>query len=83
MSSNNSHADVKPGWLNIARHLQAMTTENKGFAVVTLTVMVRGNEPLFWFRAEPKQVQPMSIAGLEVTAPLLGLLASMANESGD
>ena len=72
--------DVKPGWVNIARHLQASVTGNNGYAIVTLKVMVVKGDPVFWFKAEVKPIQPMAITGIEVTAPLLGLLATMADD---
>lgn len=80
--SKGNYSDIKPGWLNIARHMQAMTTDNGGYAVVTLKVMVIRNEPLFWFKADVSQIQPMAISGLQLTAPLLGLLATLADDDG-
>ena len=77
-------SDIQPGWLNIARHGQAAASGNGGYALITIKVMVLKNQPVFWYQADVAKIQPMALADLTVTEPLLALLAASAmnSESG-
>ena len=75
--------DIKPGWLNVARHMQAAASKGngEGFAIVNIRVMVLGNEPMFWFQATTTPIHPMGLKDIKMDAKLLGVLAKMAEDT--
>lgn len=70
--------DVKRGWLNPIRAVQAACTSNKGYGIVQLTVVVKKNEPVFWLEPELKKVHPAALGGATFSPTLLGLLIAAA-----
>lgn len=71
--------DVKQEWLNVIRHVQAACRENDGFAVVRLSVIVKGNTPLLWLESDVARIHPKSAANINVTPKLLMALGALAD----
>lgn len=69
-------ADIKPEWHNVIRHIQGICSGNQGYAKVTFTVIVRGNEPLLWEKGTISQIQPMVLSQVNVSPTMLNLLAA-------
>jgi len=70
--------EIKKGWHNPIRAIQAACTDNKGYGIVTLTVVVNKNEPVFWLEPEMRKIHPASIAGVSFSPTIIGLLAQIA-----
>ena len=68
-------------WLSVIRSAQASCKDNNGFAVVHLTVAVKGNEPLLWKPAEVMKLHPASAKEAEMTPELVGVLMAFAGIS--
>lgn len=69
--------DVKKEWLNPIRAAQAACHGNEGYAVVTLTVLVRGNEPVIWLQPQSEKLEPKRLASHGMSVELLGAIADM------
>lgn len=52
--------DIKPQWANVARKWQSVCCSQRGFAVVTMRVLIGpGGEPVMWFEPEMKSIEPL------------------------
>lgn len=57
--------DIKPNWLKLARKAQSVCGQQKGFAVVSMKVLVGpGGEPVFWFEPEMRKIEPLQGASV-------------------
>lgn len=66
--------DINPKWLNPIRRMQAALTRNQGVALITITIFVKGTEPMFWLEPQVKKVEPKGGADQaeKVLAMMLG-----------
>jgi hypothetical protein len=71
--------DIKAAWLKPVRAAQAVCKSNNGYGIVTLTVMVAKNEPVFWLEPELTKIHPGALENATISPTLLGLLVNMAN----
>lgn len=78
-SSRKTPQDVKKGWLNVARAAQAACSGNKGFGIISFTVVVSGNEPLIYLEPELKKIHPHSMSAGQISPALLGVLLNLAD----
>ena len=73
--------DIKPSWLNPVRAAQAVCRNNKGFAVVHLTVLVEKNDPVAWAEPELIKIHPARLAEYTMSPMILGaILAAIDTE---
>lgn len=57
--ANSVHLDLKPNWLNVARKCQYVCSQQTGFAVVHMKILVGpGGEPVFWTNPEMTNLEP-------------------------
>lgn len=54
--------NIPQGWLDLVRHTLSRLTNNKGSAIVTITVIVQGNKPIEWIDAEVQRIHPLEAA---------------------
>jgi hypothetical protein len=72
------YLDIKPGWYNVVRHMQSICTgNNTAYGVVTIKVIVKGNEPIMWEKGTLSQIQPTSMANVNLSPTLALLLSSL------
>ncbi len=51
--------DIRPAWLNVIRALQAACHRNRGYATVTVKVLVdRDNMPVLWSEPRLEKIHP-------------------------
>lgn len=59
------HEDIQPNWLNIARKAQSVCCQQRGFAVVTIKILIApGGDPVLWFEPEMHNIEPLRGASL-------------------
>jgi len=59
--SNQSDAplDLRPGWLKVSRSMQAQSCKQRGYAVVSINVIVDSNgNPIFWSEPNLTKIEP-------------------------
>lgn len=80
MKKSKEPQDIKKGWHNPIRAAQAACHDNKGYAIVTLRVVVNKNEPVFWLEPNVQKIHPAAIAGVSFSPVLIGLLAEITTD---
>jgi len=51
--------DIKPDWLNVIRRLQSVAGQQKGYAIVSVQVVVDATgTPVFWCEPELLKLEP-------------------------
>ena len=56
--------DVKPEWLNVVRRLQSACHGNRGYAVLSIQILVdKDGTPLRWTEPGQKKIEPRRLAG--------------------
>jgi len=51
--------DIKPQWLNVIRRLQSACATNKGFAILSISVIVDAEgEPRIWTEPKCTKLEP-------------------------
>lgn len=52
--------DIKPKWLNVVRRMQSVVCEQRGYAVVTMKILVGPTgEPVIWLNPELQTIEPL------------------------
>lgn len=70
--------DIRPEWFNPIRSAQAACTQNNGLAVLTMQVLVSGNEPIVWLSPQLELIEPKRVAKNVVTHPeILGAVMAL------
>lgn len=54
--------DLHPGWLNVARRLQAASAQQQGAAIITVRIIVDGTNPICWLEPEIIKLEPKARA---------------------
>lgn len=68
-------ADVKPDWLNVIRRAQSVAATQRGFAIVTLQVVVDAEgTPVFWCEPTLTRIEPQQ-RGAQFLAQLISGMA--------
>lgn len=75
--------DIKPSWLNPVRAAQAACRNNKGYAVVQLTLLVDKNDPVAW--AEPRlvKIHPARLTEYTISPLILASMLEIASQKVD
>jgi hypothetical protein len=51
--------DIKPDWLNVIRRLQSVASQQKGYAIISVQVVVDATgAPVFWCEPELMKLEP-------------------------
>ena len=51
--------DIKPDWLNVIRRLQSVAQRQRGYAIVSIQVVVDENgNPVFWCEPDLMKLEP-------------------------
>ncbi|MFA4974451.1 MAG: hypothetical protein WC683_17735 [bacterium] len=59
MSNNSLPQDIRPDWLNVIRRLQSVACQQRGYAIITMSVVVDSNGcPVFWQSPQMIQLEP-------------------------
>jgi len=72
--------DIKPSWLNPIRAAQATCRNNRGFAIVHLTIVVDKNDPVAWLDPELRKIHPARLADGHISPTLLGMILELGKE---
>jgi hypothetical protein len=75
--------DIKPSWLNPVRAAQAACRTNRGYAVVTLRIVVNKNDPMMWAEPEVVKIHPARISEYPVSPTLLAVMLELADGTVD
>jgi hypothetical protein len=75
--------DIKPSWLNPVRAAQAACRNNKGFAVVQLTLLVDKNDPVAWTEPVLSKIHPAKLAEYNISPVMLGAMLEMLDPQVD
>ena len=69
--------DIKESWLNPIRAAQATCRNNRGLALVTMTVLVHKNDAVRW--SEPKliKIHPARIDGKNTNEEILNAILNI------
>lgn len=74
--------DIRPEWFNPIRSAQATCTQNNGLAILTMRVLVSGNEPIVWLSPELELIEPKRVAKNVVTHPeILGAVIALLSKT--
>lgn len=74
MAKGAATKDIKPSWLNPIRAAQAACKENRGYGVLTLRLVVNGNDPVMWEEPSLKKIHPAKLAETAVSPTLLATM---------
>ena len=56
--------DIRPDWLNVVRRLQSVGCNQRGYALVSIQIMVDCNgTPVFWTEPQLLRFEPQAKAG--------------------
>lgn len=80
---DNVTEDIKPSWLNPVRAAQAACRNNKGYAVVRLTILVNKNDPMLWLEPELGKIHPARLAEVNLSPELLAAMLEIADRAVD
>lgn len=75
--------DIKQSWFNPIRAAQAACKNNRGYAILTLTVMVNKNDPVLWPEPQLKKIHPAKLADYQVSPALLAAMLELADGKVD
>ena len=51
--------DIRPDWLNVVRRLQSVACRQRGYAIVSISVIVDENgTPVFWSEPDLLKLEP-------------------------
>ena len=66
--------DIKPDWLNVIRRLQSVACRQKGYAIVSMQVLVdeEGN-PVFWTEPSMVKLEPQGRGGQFLAQMICGM----------
>jgi len=73
--------DVKPSWLNPIRAVQASCKNNRGYAVVTIRVLVKKNDAIAWSEPELEKIHPARLAELNLSPSFLAMMLKLSESS--
>jgi len=63
----NTPEDIKQSWFKPIRRLQALASQNKGVAIITINIMVdKDGEPVLWTEPILKKIEPRKISPQEI-----------------
>jgi len=71
--------DIKPSWLNPVRAAQAACRDNKGYAIVQMTILVNKNDPMLWAEPTLVKVHPARLAERSVSPTLLAAMLDLVD----
>lgn len=71
--------DIKPSWLNPVRAAQAACRNNKGYAIVTLAILVNKNDPMLWIEPKLTKIHPARLAEARLTPATLAAMLELAD----
>ena len=69
--------DIKESWLNPIRAIQAACRDNRGLALVTITVLVHKNDAVRWSEPKVIKVHPARIRDANTNEDILDALLLM------
>jgi hypothetical protein len=72
--------DIKPSWLNPIRAAQAACRSNRGYAILTLKIVVDKNDPVAWLDPELSKIHPARLAGGNLSPSLLGIMLELGKD---
>jgi hypothetical protein len=75
--------DIKQSWFNPIRAAQAACRKNRGYAILTLTVLVNKNDPMLWSEPQLIKVHPAKLADYQVSPALLAAMLELADSKVD
>lgn len=73
--------DIKPSWLNPIRAAQATCRSNRGYAILTLRIVVNKNDPVIWLDPELSKIHPARLAGADLSPSLLGSMLELGRDN--
>lgn len=74
--------DVRPDWDNVTRVAQSVCHDNKGLAVVTMTIFIREKDVLFFDAPVIRKFGPLSAPGVTgLTAEIMEAMACFLMDS--
>lgn len=73
--------DIKESWLNPIRHAQAACYKNRGYAILTMSVVVKENDAVLWLDPELVKISPIKLARANISPTLVGLLTQLAKHN--
>lgn len=63
--------DIKPDWLNVIRRLQSVAGQQRGYAIVSIQVVVdESGAPVFWCEPQLTKLEPQQ-RGAQFLAQLI------------
>lgn len=80
---NNVTEDIKPSWLNPVRAAQAACRNNKGFAIIQITLLVDKNDPVAWTEPILTKIHPARLAEHNISPLIIGALLDMLDPQVD
>lgn len=72
--------DIQADWLKVVRAAQAACKGNDGFGIMTITVGLVGNAPVLYEPILRKKLHPSSMAKVEMTPRVAGVLMAFMDE---
>lgn len=73
--------DIKETWFNPIRAAQAACKDNKGLAIVTLTILVKKNDPVRWREPDVKKIHPARLSSDNTNRDVLDALLNLVDNT--
>jgi len=73
-NDNTLPRDIRPDWLNVIRRLQSVACQQRGYAIITMSVVVdAAGRPVFWESPRMTQLEPAEGAARFMAQVVAGL----------
>jgi len=72
--------DIKSDWLNVIRRLQSVACQQRGYAIVSIQVVVdESGSPVFWCEPEMMRLEPQGRGAQFLAQMIRGMKGGTSN----